>query len=243
MKKEVVKEEIGRLQIAAENWSPERVLGWAFETFGDGVAMSSAFGAEGMVLIDIASRVRQNFRVFTLDTEFLFPETHNLMDQVEQRYGITIEKVYPLNSPEEQERAHGPALWQRSPDLCCNLRKVEPLQRKLGELQAWITSIRRDQTAARASAGKIEWDQKFDLVKINPIADWSSRQVWQYIREHDVPYNALHERNYPSIGCTHCTRAVRPGEDPRAGRWAGLAKTECGLHVIQAAAQSAGGDA
>jgi phosphoadenosine phosphosulfate reductase len=243
MKKEVVKEEIGRLQIAAENWSPERVLGWAFETFGDGVAMSSAFGAEGMVLIDIASRVRQNFRVFTLDTEFLFPETHNLMDQVEQRYGITIEKVYPLNSPEEQERAHGPALWQRSPDLCCNLRKVEPLQRKLGELQAWITSIRRDQTAARASAGKIEWDQKFGLVKINPIADWSSKQVWQYIREHDVPYNALHERNYPSIGCTHCTRAVRPGEDPRAGRWAGLAKTECGLHVIQAAAQSAGGDA
>jgi phosphoadenosine phosphosulfate reductase len=243
MKKEVVKEEIGRLQIAAENWSPERVLGWAFETFGDGVAMSSAFGAEGMVLIDIASRVRQNFRVFTLDTEFLFPETHNLMDQVEQRYGITIEKVYPLNSPEEQERAHGPALWQRSPDLCCNLRKVEPLQRKLGELQAWITSIRRDQTAARASAGKIEWDQKFDLVKINPIADWSSRQVWQYIRDHEVPYNALHERNYPSIGCTHCTRAVRPGEDPRAGRWAGLAKTECGLHVIQAAAQSAGGDA
>jgi phosphoadenosine phosphosulfate reductase len=243
MKKEVVKEEIGRLQIAAENWSPERVLGWAFETFGDGVAMSSAFGAEGMVLIDIASRVRQNFRVFTLDTEFLFPETHNLMDQVEQRYGITIEKVYPLNSPEEQERAHGPALWQRSPDLCCNLRKVEPLQRKLGELQAWITSIRRDQTAARAHAGKIEWDQKFGLVKINPIADWSSRQVWQYIRDHEVPYNALHERNYPSIGCTHCTRAVRPGEDPRAGRWAGLAKTECGLHIIQAAAQSAGGDA
>ncbi|MGA8860450.1 MAG: phosphoadenylyl-sulfate reductase, partial [Candidatus Sulfotelmatobacter sp.] len=166
-----------------------------------------------------------------------------LMDQVEQRYGITIERVYPLNSPEEQEREHGPALWQRNPDLCCNLRKVEPLQRKLGELQAWVTSIRRDQTAARAGAGKIEWEQRFGLVKINPIADWSSKQVWQYIREHDVPYNELHERNYPSIGCTHCTRAVRPGEDPRAGRWAGLAKTECGLHVIQAAAQSAGGDA
>jgi phosphoadenosine phosphosulfate reductase len=243
MKEEVMKEEIGRLQIAAEGWSPDRVLGWAFDTFGEGVAISSAFGAEGVVLIDIAARVRQNFRLFTLDTEFLFPETYNLMDQVEQRYGITIEKVYPLNSPEEQERVHGPALWQRSPDLCCNLRKVEPLQRKLGELQAWVTSIRRDQTAARANAGKIEWDQKFGLVKINPIADWSSKQVWQYIREHDVPYNELHERNYPSIGCTHCTRAVRPGEDPRAGRWAGLAKTECGLHVIQAAAQSAGGDA
>ncbi len=242
-KEEVMKEEIGKLQIAAEAWSPERVLTWAFDTFGDQVAISSAFGAEGMALIDIASRTRQNFRLFTLDTEFQFPETYNLKDQVEQRYGITIERVFPLSSPEEQERVHGPALWQRDADLCCNLRKVEPLQRKLGELRAWITSIRRDQTAARAGAGKIEWDSKFGLAKINPIADWNSKQVWQYIREHDVPYNELHERNYPSIGCTHCTRAVRPGEDPRAGRWAGLSKTECGLHIIQAAAQSAGGDA
>jgi len=243
MKEEVLKEEVGKLQIAAEAWRPERVLEWAFDTFGEGVAISSAFGAEGMALIDITSRVRHNFRLFTLDTEFLFSETYNLMDQVEQTYGVTIERVYPLNSPAEQERVHGPALWQRNPDQCCNLRKVEPLRRKLSELQAWITSIRRDQTATRAGAGKIEWDQKFGLVKINPIADWSSKQVWQYIREHDVPYNDLHERNYPSIGCTHCTRAVRPGEDPRAGRWAGLSKTECGLHIIQAAAQSAGGDA
>jgi phosphoadenosine phosphosulfate reductase len=228
-----MKEEVGELQIAAEAWKPERILEWAFDTFGDAVAISSAFGVEGMALIDIASRVRQNFRLFTLDTDFLFPETYNLMDQVEQRYGITIEKVYPLNSPEEQERIYGRALWESNPDQCCNLRKVEPLRRKLGELRAWITSIRRDQTMARASACKIEWDAKFGLVKINPIADWSSKQVWQYIREHDVPYNALHERNYPSIGCTHCTRAVRPGEDPRAGRWAGSSKTECGLHIIQ----------
>ncbi|HWW13219.1 MAG TPA: phosphoadenylyl-sulfate reductase [Candidatus Dormibacteraeota bacterium] len=237
-----MKEVVEKLQIAAESWKPERVLEWAFDTFGETVAISSAFGAEGMVLIDIVSRVRQNFRIFTLDTEFLFPETYNLMDQVEQRYGITIEKVYPLLSPEEQERVHGTALWQRDPDQCCNLRKVEPLRRKLGELRAWITSIRRDQTAARASAGKVEWDEKFGLVKINPIADWSSKQVWQYIRQHDVPHNILHERNYPSIGCTHCTRAVRPGENPRAGRWAGSSKTECGLHIIQAAAQSAGGE-
>jgi phosphoadenosine phosphosulfate reductase len=238
-----MKEQVKQLQATAEAWTPEQVLAWAFDTFGDEVAISSAFGAEGMVLIDIASRTRQNFRLFTLDTEFLFPETYNLMDQVEQKYGITIEKVYPLLSPEEQERVHGPALWQRNADQCCNLRKVEPLRRKLGELRAWVTSIRRDQTAARSGAGKIEWDEKFSLVKINPIADWSSKQVWQYIREHDVPFNELHERNYPSIGCTHCTRAVRAGEDPRAGRWAGLAKTECGLHIIQAAAQSAGGDA
>ena len=227
-----MKEELQQVKSVAESWEPERVLGWAFSTFGESVAISSAFGAEGMVLIDMASRVRKKFRLFTLDTEFLFPETYSLMDQIEQRYGITIERVFPLNSPEEQERVLGPALWQSNSDLCCQLRKVEPLQRKLGELRAWITSIRRDQTAARAAAGKVEWDEKFGLVKINPIADWNSKQVWQYIREHGVPYNALHERNYPSIGCTHCTRAVRPGEDPRAGRWAGSSKTECGLHVI-----------
>lgn len=228
-----MKEVVGKLQAVAESWRPERVLEWAFDTFGARVAISSAFGVEGMAVIDMASRVRRSFRLFTLDTEWLFPETYNLMDQVEQRYGITIERVYPLFSPEEQERVHGPALWQRNTDHCCSLRKVEPLRRKLGELQAWITSIRRDQTAERASAAKIEWDEKFGLVKINPIADWSSRQVWQYVRKHDVPYNVLHDLNYPSIGCTYCTRAVRPGEDPRAGRWSGSSKTECGLHMIQ----------
>lgn len=236
-------EEIEKLQADAEGWSAERVLEWAFDSFGDRVAISSAFGAEGMVLIDMASRLRPTFRVFTLDTEFLFPETYNLMDWVEQRYGITIERVYPLISPEEQEREHGPALWQHNPDRCCGLRKVEPLRRKLGELRAWMTSIRRDQTADRAHAGKIEWDRKFGLVKINPIAEWSSRQVWQYIREHNVPYNPLHDRNYLSIGCTHCTRAVQPGEDPRAGRWSGLAKTECGLHIIQPLENPPGADA
>jgi phosphoadenosine phosphosulfate reductase len=228
-----MREAVAELQSTAEAWSPEQVLDWAFRTFGNAVAISSAFGAEGMVLIDIASRVRQNFRLFTLDTEFLFPETYNLMDQVEQRYGIAIERVYPLISPDEQERVHGPALWQRNPDQCCNMRKVEPLRRKLSELQAWITSIRRDQTAARAGAGKIGWDEKFGLVKVNPIADWESNQVWQYIRSHKTPYNVLHDRSYPSVGCTHCTRAVRPGEDPRAGRWSGFSKTECGLHIIQ----------
>jgi len=223
MKEEVMKEEVKTLQIAA--------------------AISSAFGVEGMAVIDIAAGVRKDFRVFTLDTEFLFPETYNLMDQVEQRYGIAIERVYSLISAEEQERVHGQALWTRNPDECCDLRKVEPLRRKLGELRAWVTSIRRDQTAERAGAGKIEWDEKFGLVKINPIADWSSKQVWQYIREHDVPFNPLHERNFPSIGCTHCTRAVRPGEDDRAGRWAGLSKTECGLHIIQPVAGSPEADA
>jgi phosphoadenosine phosphosulfate reductase len=227
---------MAQIQLAAESWNARQVLAWAFGKFGSDVAISSAFGAEGMALIDMASRVQKDFRVFTIDTEFLFPETHSLMDRIEERYGITIERVYALLSPEEQERVHGIALWGRNPDHCCNLRKVEPLRRKLGELGAWITSIRRDQTSARAGARKIEWDEKFGLVKVNPLADWSSAQVWRYIREHDAPYNALHDQNYPSIGCTHCTRAVRSGEDPRSGRWPGFAKTECGLHIIEPAA-------
>jgi phosphoadenosine phosphosulfate reductase len=225
-------------QSAAENWTPQQVLNWAFDTFGSGVAISSAFGVEGMVLIDIASRLRKKFRLFTIDTEFLFPETYNLMDRIEAKYGITIEKVFSDLSPGQQERQHGGELWQRDPDLCCRLRKVEPLRRKLNELSAWITSIRRDQTSVRSSAQKVEWDAKFGLVKVNPIADWTSKQVWRYIHDHDVPYNELHNQDYPSIGCTHCTRAVRPGEDPRAGRWPGFAKTECGLHMIEPAVES-----
>jgi len=230
-----IKEQIAELQSGAERWCAEQVISWAFEQFGSGVTISSAFGAEGMTVIDMTARLRgTDFRLFTIDTEFLFPETHNLMDRIEQKYGIEIERVCPALSPEEQAGKHGEALWRRDPDLCCNLRKVVPLRQKLTEFDAWLTSIRRDQTSARAGAHKIEWDTKFGLVKINPIVDWSSRQVWRYIHDYDVPYNALHDQNYPSVGCTHCTRSVRPGEDPRAGRWAGFVKTECGLHVIEA---------
>ena len=228
-----MKDQIAQLQLTAESWSPQHTLAWAFETFGNEVAISSAFGAEGMVLIDMASRVCKSFRLFTIDTGFLFPETHKLMDRIEQRYQVNIERVFPPLSPEEQERVHGATLWARDADQCCNLRKVEPLRRKLSELSAWITSICRVQTAFRKHACKIEWDAKFGLVKINPIADWTTKQVWRYLQEHGVPYNSLHDQNYPSIGCTHCTRAIRPGEDPRAGRWPGTAKTECGLHIIE----------
>jgi phosphoadenosine phosphosulfate reductase len=230
--------QVAQVQAVAETWSPQHVLSWAFRTFGKKVAISSAFGVEGMVLIDMASRISKNFRLFTIDTEFLFAETYNLMDRIEEKYGITIERVYSALSPEEQQRVHGEALWTSNPDLCCNLRKVEPLRRKLDELSAWITSIRRDQTSVRSGAKRIEWDAKFGLVKVNPIVDWTSKQVWRYIHDHDVPYNALHDQDYPSIGCTHCTRAVRPGEDPRAGRWPGFNKTECGLHIIEPLAAS-----
>jgi phosphoadenosine phosphosulfate reductase len=236
-----MKDKIAAIQSLAESWSPQRVLAWAYDTFGDEVAIASAFGAEGMALIDMASDVhkevgehaRKDFRVFTIDTEFLFPETYALIDRIERKYEIKIERVFSQLSPDHQEQVHGAALWTSDPDRCCNLRKVEPLRRKLSELRGWITSIRRDQTSFRKSARKIEWDEKFGLAKVNPIADWNSKQVWRYLHDHGVPYNSLHDQNYPSIGCTHCTRAVRAGEDARAGRWPGTTKTECGLHVIQ----------
>ena len=230
------KQLIPRLQQSAESWTAPQIIEWAFESFGRYVAISSAFGAAGMVVIDMTARLRgTDFRLFTLDTQFLFAETYHLMQRVEQKYGVAIERVYAPQSAAQQEREHGEALWARDPDLCCRLRKVEPLRQKLSELAAWITSIRRDQTGSRAGAHKIEWDAKFGLIKINPLADWSDKQVWRYIHDHEVPYNPLHDQDYPSIGCTYCTRPVMPGEDLRAGRWAGFAKKECGLHVIESA--------
>jgi len=227
-------ENLENTQILAETWNAQEVMQWAFRRFGKRVEMASGFGAEGMALIDIAARLNPELRVFTIDTEFLFPETYQLIAKVEKRYGITVERVRPRLTPETQEEIYGPTLWSINPDQCCALRKVEPLKEKLAGLRAWITAIRRDQTAARAGARKVEWDQKFQLVKINPIADWTTRDVWNYLHEHDVPYNPLHDQNFTSIGCTHCTRAIRPGEDPRAGRWAGFQKTECGLHITDA---------
>lgn len=221
---------VAAIENVVEAWQAEEVLTWAFDQFSPHFAIASAFGAEGIVLIDLASKIRRDFRVFTLDTGFLFPETYKLLEQVEQRYGIQVERVRSLLTPEIQETTQGPALWKSNPDLCCHIRKVEPLEHKLAELQGWASAIRRDQTRARSAAQKVEWDEKFGIVKVNPLADWTSDEVWTYILKHRLNYNPLHDRGYPSIGCTHCTRAVRPGEDPRAGRWAGMEKTECGLH-------------
>jgi len=226
-----VENDLGVVQEKAESWSPEQVLRWSFENFGTNIEMASGFGAEGMALIDMAARLTADLRVFTIDTGFLFPETYQLIDKVEKRYGISVERVRSHVDPEQQADLYGPELWATNPDQCCSLRKVEPLRKKLSTLEAWITAIRRDQTAARASAKKIEWDRKFQLVKVNPIVEWTNKDVWNYLFAHDVPYNPLHDRQYTSIGCTHCTRAIRHGEDPRAGRWSGFQKTECGLHV------------
>jgi phosphoadenosine phosphosulfate reductase len=235
------KNSLDQIGIAAESWKPEEVLAWAFDTYGENIAIATGFGVEGMALLDVASRVNPDLKVFTGDTEFLFPETYDLMDRVEEKYRIKVERLYSQLTPEEQEIEHGSKLWARNPDQCCALRKVEPLQRKLATLDAWVTAIRRGQTSDRAGVRKVDWDEKFNLVKISPLADWTREMVWNYVIRHEVPYNPLHDRNYPSIGCTHCTRAVLPGEDPRAGRWSGFRKTECGLHTAatQPAAQPA----
>lgn len=214
----------------AESWSAEEVLDWALHRFKQRIALASALGPEGMVLIDLAVRLRPDVQVFTLDTGLFFRETYELMDEVEQRYGIQIERVKPALTVDEQAATHGPLLWLQGPDRCCQMRKVEPLRRKLSTLDAWVAAIRRDQTADRALAQKVEWDAKFGLIKVNPLCDWTSDMVWDYVRANDLPYNPLHDQGYPSIGCQPCTKPVAHGDDPRSGRWAGLTKTECGLH-------------
>jgi phosphoadenosine phosphosulfate reductase len=214
----------------AESWSAEEVVAWGRAELGPSIAIASSFGVEDVVLIDIAART-DGVRVFTLDTDFLFPETYALIARIESRYGLKVEHCRAALTPVEQASRYGDALWTSRPDLCCNLRKVEPLTAKLAELRGWITGIRREQAPTRAAAQKIEWDARFELVKLNPLADWTWDDVWRTIHDRDIPYNPLHDAGFPSIGCTHCTRAVAPGEDLRAGRWAGTAKTECGLHV------------
>ena len=224
-------EEIKLRQAEAETRGAAELVSFALQQFSPRIAIASSFGAEDVVLIHLAAQVRPDFRVFTLDTDFLFSETYALIDDLERRYRIKVERTRPRLTPEEQAREFGAALWSREPDQCCNLRKVEPLTKKLSELDAWVTGIRRDQAPTRANARKLDWDAKFGLVKINPLADWTWEQVWEYIRSHEVPYNPLHDQSYPSIGCTYCTRPVQAGEDPRAGRWSGFQKTECGLHA------------
>ncbi len=222
--------ELSKICAIADCWTAYEVLRWALFAYHPEIAIASAFGAEGVVLIDMATAIAPGVRIFTLDTDFLFPETYELATRIEERYKVRVEWVHADLTPQQQTVLCGPDLWCRDPDQCCQIRKVNPLKRKVQELEAWITAIRRDQTNARARANKVEWDHRFGLVKINPLADWSSDQVWAYIHEHEVPYNPLHDKNFPSIGCVHCTRAIEPNEDPRAGRWAGSRKQECGLH-------------
>lgn len=209
------------------------LLRWAERRFAPRLTFATGFGAEGCVLVDLIARHGLRVDVFTLDTGLLFPETHDLWRRLEARYRIRIRAVRPAETVEDQAATAGPALWEREPDSCCERRKIQPLRGELSRFDAWVTAIRREQTPDRAAARHIERDGRFGLVKLNPLARWSSRDVWDYVRAHGVPTNPLHDRGYPSIGCTPCTSSVLDGEDARAGRWRGRAKTECGIHRIQ----------
>jgi len=216
-----------------ETKQPQDVLAAAIDRYRGKIVLACSFGAEDVVLVDMVHRVDPSLPLFYLDTEFLFPETYATRDRVIERYNLKPAQVIQVKSlltPQKQADDYGDALWTREPDRCCQLRKVEPLTRILQEYEAWITGIRRDQAPSRANAGLVEWDDKFKLVKVNPLARWTWADVWTYMKVYEVPYNPLHDQNYPSIGCTHCTAPVAPGDDPRAGRWKNFAKTECGLH-------------
>lgn len=227
---ETTDESLKALSDEFEGASPEVILEWADEEFGPDVALATGFGVEGCVLVSMIADSDVRTRVFYLDTDLLFPETYALRDQLEARYGVHFERRATPRSLERQAEEFGEKLWERRPDECCRLRKVEPLSEMLSGLRAWVTGLRRDQSATRATAAIVERDTQFGLIKINPLAGWSSQDVWRYVVKHDVPYNPLHDRGYPSLGCIPCTTPVQIGEDPRSGRWRGTAKTECGIH-------------
>lgn len=221
-----------------ENKSAQEVLKWALDTFGTRIALASSFGAEDVAVIDMMVKVDKNrTRVFTLETGRLNQETYDVMDAIRARYGIQIEAFFPdQKEVEDMIRSKGMNLMYESVEnrkLCCEIRKVHSLNRALSNLDGWITGLRKDQVATRSTTKKIEIDAVHGgILKLNPIADWSSDMVWDYIRKNNIPYNALHDKGFPSIGCEPCTRAVQPGEDPRAGRWwwENAAAKECGLH-------------
>ena len=226
-------EEISSWGESFESKQPQEVLAAAIERYAPKIVLACSFGAEDVVLVDMIHRINSSVLLFYLDTDFLFSDTYATRDRIIERYQLKPAQVIQAKSlltPEQQVGQYGEALWIREPDRCCQVRKVEPLTRVLKEFDAWVTGIRRDQAPTRANAKMIEWDERFQLVKVNPLAKWSWSDVWTYIKVYEVPYNPLHDQHYPSIGCTYCTKPVMPGEDPRSGRWQGSGKTECGLH-------------
>jgi phosphoadenosine phosphosulfate reductase len=213
----------------------EQFIGWTLERFRHRrMVLTTSFGMEGCALVDMYARAGGAPTVVYLDTKFFYAETYALRDRMVERYPLlTFVNRGTSLTPEAQERQYGLELWRRDPDLCCNLRKVEPLRRALRGADVWITAITRSQGGARRATELIGWDSQYELIKICPLVNWDRAEIWDYVRRYNVPYNELHERGYPSIGCTHCTRPVpgsRPDQYSRAGRWAGLEKSECGLH-------------
>lgn len=229
-------EEITRLNEEFSSAAPEEVLRLFIERYGDRIALSSSLGLEDQVLTDMVCKIDKSTRIFTLDTGRLFPETYSLIDRTNLHYGIKIAVYFPRHEAvEEMVRTCGMNCFYESIELrkrCCGVRKLEPLSRAFEGLDVWICGLRREQSVTRADMQMVEWDEAHGLIKLNPLIDWHEKDVWDYIRKHGVPYNRLHDKGFPSIGCQPCTRAVAEGEDIRAGRWwwESPDHRECGLH-------------
>ncbi|MCC6386512.1 MAG: phosphoadenylyl-sulfate reductase [Dehalococcoidia bacterium] len=223
-------QELAALSERFETADPREIVRWAVDTFGDGLSVGASFGgASGAVILHMVAALKPNVHVFVLDTDYLFEETHENMRESVPALGLTNLRVYKSTLTHEQQAAqYGSALWMRDPDLCCELRKIEPNRRALEGKTAWVSGLRRDQSEGRADTPILSWNSKFGLVKINPLATWDEKRTWEYLLEHDVPYNVLLNQGYTSIGCYNCTV---PGVQGRAGRWQGFEKDECGLHT------------
>ena len=229
--------EVTALAQEFESASATEILKWTYEQFGSSAAIGTSFQGAGLVTIHHAVAAGLPLPVFTIDTGVLFPETLELKSRLEDYFGLVIEALVPERTMEQQAQEIAPELWLSNPDLCCTLRKVEPLQKKLNQLDAWIAGLRREQSAGRADVQILEL-YEFDrlreknILKVNPLARWSRDQVWAYIRQHGIPYNPLMDRGFRSIGCYPCTSVGISGQDERAGRWTGFDKNECGIHTF-----------
>ncbi len=229
-------EQLEALNKELEGKPAEEIVRWAADTFGSDIVLASSFGAEDVALIDIVAKVAPGIRIFTLDTGRLHDETYDVMERVRVRYGLPIQSYFPdREAVETLEREKGFYSFRESIEArkeCCGIRKVEPLRRALAGMKAWMTGLRAAQAVTRTDMAAVEWDAGNGLAKVNPLIEWSEEQVWRYVRDNSVPYNLLHDRGFPSIGCAPCTRAVKPGEDIRAGRWwwENPENKECGLH-------------
>jgi phosphoadenosine phosphosulfate reductase len=229
--------DVAALDAQYSSMETDDILAWAWNRFGARAAIGTSFQGSGLVMMHLAKVAGLGFPVFTLDTGLLFPETLDLHRRLEDFFGWKIESLVPDFTVEEQARVYGPELWTRDPDLCCTMRKVVPLQSKLQDLDCWITGLRRNQSEARSRIGVIELyalsgTSGPDIVKLNPMANWSREEIWEYIRRHKIPYNPLYTQGYRSIGCMTCTRKSGEGEGERAGRWTGFNKVECGIHTF-----------
>ncbi len=212
-----------------EQRSASEVLEWAFDQFGQDMYIACSFQKTSSVVMQLATAINPDARFFYLDTDVLFPETYETRDRLAEHFNIEFERWHNITL-EQQAETHGDRLWTRDPDACCGLRKVEPMRRALSSVDCWVAGVRREDSASRANTAKFAWDKRFSLWKVNPLADWTERDVWNHLNEQNVPYNPLHDQGYPSIGCTHCTRPVAPGQSARDGRWSGSGKTECGIN-------------